>query len=73
MFCYECHEELIHNPVFLPNDISKFAELVRLRGLTEVQKPDNRQGIAERIKLMHEVIAAGLAVLAKSSEAEQIK
>ena len=33
LFCYECHEELLHNPVFLPEDIKAFAALVKARGL----------------------------------------
>src|SRR4051812_10815001 len=35
VFCYECHEELLHNPVLLPKDIDAFARLVRIRGLSE--------------------------------------
>lgn len=56
VFCYECHEELIHNPVFLPEDIGMFAELVRLRKLNEHVKSDDRTSIAGRIKLLHEVM-----------------
>ncbi len=26
VFCYDCHEELLHNPVFLPIDIALFAD-----------------------------------------------
>lgn len=26
LFCYECHEELIHNPVFLPGDLRVLAK-----------------------------------------------
>lgn len=65
LFCYECHEELIHNPVLLPEDISQFAELVKLRGLSEVVKTDSREAIAGRVKLFHEVIVCGLAALLK--------
>lgn len=60
-FCYECHEELLHNPVLLPEDISRFAELVRRRGLSEETKTESRSPIAGRIKLFREVIALGLA------------
>lgn len=62
-FCYECHELLLHNPVLLEEDIKNLAELVRLRGLSEVEKPDNHQLIAGRIELFHEVIRTGLAQL----------
>jgi hypothetical protein len=65
VFCYECHEELLHNPVFLPEDIERFAKLVSLRGWSEKQKPDSRKRIAGRIKLLHEVIDCGLGVMVK--------
>jgi hypothetical protein len=61
VFCYECHEELLHNPVLLPSDIAAFAELVRLRGLSESEKSENREKLAGRIRLLHEVISCGLA------------
>jgi len=67
VFCYECHEELIHNPVLLPEDISRFAELVKQRGLSEEIKTKNREPIAGRIALFHEVIACGLTSLLKRS------
>lgn len=60
VFCYECHEELLHNPVLLPGDIAKFARLVKLRGLSETRKRVGRSRIAGRIILLHEVIARGL-------------
>lgn len=62
-FCYECHEELLHNPVLLPEDISRFAELVKKRGLSEDSKTEDRKRIARRIMLFHEVIALGLRTL----------
>lgn len=39
-YCYECHEELLHNPVLTPEDIREFAQLVRSRELHEDQKPE---------------------------------
>jgi hypothetical protein len=63
VFCYECHEELVHNPVLLPEDISRFAELVKQRGLSEEMKAENREPIAGRVALFHEVIACGLVSL----------
>ena len=59
-FCYECHEELIHNPVFLPEDVQRFAELVSARGLDEQEKTDDRNRLAGRIQLLHDVIRTGL-------------
>ena len=61
VFCYECHEELIHNVVFLPEDIEKLAELVRKRRLNEKNKSKSRKNIAGRIKLLHEVVEIGRA------------
>ena len=64
IFCYECHEELLHNPVLLPEDIAAFSDIVRNRDLEENHKPGNRQKIAGRIKLFHEIISKGLAAVA---------
>ena len=63
VFCYECHEELLHNPVLLPNEVRLFAELVRSRGLNENIKSEERSPLAGRVKLFHEVISAGLEAL----------
>lgn len=60
LFCYECHEELLHNPVLLPDDIAKFARLVQLRGLSGTKKSVGKSLIARRIILLHEVIVRGL-------------
>ncbi len=64
-FCYECHEELIHNPVFLPEDVRAFAELVRSRKLHEVSKSSRRSKIAGRIKLLQghlSILGSGLDI-----------
>ncbi len=63
VFCYECHEELLHNPVFLPDDIEGLAELVKDRDLSETTKSDSRAKHASRIELLHEIIARGIEVL----------
>ena len=62
-FCYECHEELLHNPVLLPTDIKRFRELVRMRGLNESEKTESKDKIARRIELLHEVIEKGIKAL----------
>ncbi|MGH9633648.1 MAG: hypothetical protein ACRD72_02310 [Candidatus Angelobacter sp.] len=67
-YCYECHEELLHNPVLLPADIKIFATLVKQRGLDETKKDDKRDKLAGRIELFHEIIAAGLAALSEVSK-----
>jgi len=66
-FCYECHEELLHNPVLLPEDVKRFAELVHLRGLREERKPRGRSKVAGRIVLLREVVSLGLDELLASS------
>lgn len=67
VYCYECHEELLHNPVFTPVDMERFAKLVRLRGLNEDRKSGDRSKLAGRIMLLQEIVEAGLtAVLSKS-------
>ena len=62
-FCYDCHEELLHNPVFLPDDIIGFSELVRLRKLDESEKTQSREELAGRIKLLHEALETGIKIL----------
>jgi hypothetical protein len=65
VFCYECHEVLLHNPVLLPEDVKQFSALVRKRGFSEDEKPDDYACIAGRIKLFHDVIVRGLSSLEK--------
>ncbi len=60
VFCYECHEELLHNPVLLPTDVKRFAELVKLKGLNENRKNESKDKIAKRIELLHVVIEKGI-------------
>jgi hypothetical protein len=62
-YCYECHEELIHNPVFLPDDIADFSELVKARGLSEAEKSADRSKLAGRIRLLLDVIRTGLKAM----------
>jgi hypothetical protein len=68
VFCYECHEELLHNPVFLPEEITLFAEITKRRGLSEKSKSEDRSRLAGRIKLLHEVISTGLKAVANESD-----
>lgn len=65
IFCYECREELLRNPVLLPEDVSQFAQLVKRRGLGEKQKTESRVPIAGRVVLLHEVISLGIATARK--------
>lgn len=63
IFCYECHEELIHNPVLLPEDIERFHQLVSLSGLIEIEKGESSEMHGKRIRLFHEAIALGFETL----------
>jgi hypothetical protein len=60
VYCYDCHEELLHNPVFTETQMRQFSQLVALRGLNEDAKPIDRDKLAGRIRLLNEVIAEGL-------------
>ena len=60
ILCYECHKELLGNPVLLPGEVARFADLVKRRGLREEVKTQSRAPIAGRVELLHEVIALGL-------------
>jgi hypothetical protein len=62
VFCCECHEEHLHNPVLLPQDVERFAQLVKLRRLSERNKGAQRHRIAGRVRLLHEVVDRGLDV-----------
>ena len=68
VFCYECHELLLHNPVLLPEGVRRFSALVRKRGLSEDEKRDDYVRIAGRIALFHDVIAHGLSSIEKENE-----
>jgi hypothetical protein len=65
VFCYECHELLLHNPVLLPEDVKRFSALVQKCGFSEDEKPDDCTRIAGRIKLLHDVIERGLSSFEK--------
>ena len=46
--------------MFLHTDVSRFAELVKLRKLSESEKTANRDKLAGRIRLLHEVLEVGI-------------
>ena len=68
VYCYECHELVLHNPVLLPDDVAAFGRLIRERSLDEQVKGDSLQKVAGRVELFHEVIVAGLKVLTSAGE-----
>lgn len=68
LFCYECHEELLHNPVLLREDIDLLASLVKLRGLDEEHKTADRSKLGDRIMLLHEALARGLRILVQEHD-----
>ena len=61
VLCYECHSELLFHPVLLPEDVARFSDLVKRRGLNELVKSESRAPIAGRVALLHEVIGLGVA------------
>jgi len=63
VFCYDCHEELLHNPILLPEDIAAFSVLVKDRNLHENVKTESKEKLAGRIELLHEIIRQGLKEL----------
>lgn len=67
-YCYDCHEELLHNPVFRPIDVRRFAKLVKLRKLSETEKTASRKKLAGRIKLLHKVLELGIEKLLEIEE-----
>ncbi len=73
VFCYDCGEILLHNPVFLPEDVEGFARLVQDRRLDEPVKTDATGKLAGRIKLLHEVISRGLASCLSDENGSQAK
>jgi hypothetical protein len=60
IFCYDCHEELLHNPILLSEDIKRLSKIIEARGIGEVTKSESLESIGERIKLFHEIIEKGL-------------
>jgi hypothetical protein len=68
LLCYDCHELLIHNPVFLPDDLVQFAALVRANGFSEDDKEESYDKLAGRVKLLSAVIRLGLAEMSKMPE-----
>ena len=68
IFCYDCGEVLLHNPVLLPKDISKLSEIYRLNGVNEDEKESNMKKYRERIRLFHYTIQKGLDSLLKETK-----
>ena len=63
VYCYECHELVLHNPVLVPQEVTAFRELIKIRGLDEPAKGESHEKLAGRIRLFQEVIAAGLKAM----------
>lgn len=66
VLCYDCHEELLHNPVLLPEELDMLAKLASMRGLSEDNRTDDRTKLGGRIKLLHEAVHLGLESLLRS-------
>mgnify|MGYP001619825991 CR=1 FL=1 len=61
--CYDCHEELLHNPVLSPDNMKGFKELVRKKHWDERNKKDGKEKIRGRIKLLQEIIDKGINIM----------
>jgi len=68
VFCYECHEELLHNPILLPDDIAKLRQCFVQKGITETEKTNDRILAARRVALLHEVIQRGISSMQNDSK-----
>jgi hypothetical protein len=60
IYCYDCHEVLLHNPVLLPNGIKRLRKIIVALGYGERKKERGYRKLAGRIRLLHDVIDAGL-------------
>jgi hypothetical protein len=69
IFCYDCGEILLHNPVLLGEDFERFANLIRARGLSEDTKERNYTKFTGRVALFHEIIARGIKTLCEEEQA----
>ena len=67
VYCYECHEELLHNPVLLPEDVQLFKKLVQRHNLSEDVKTESKELLGKRISLFHEAISLGLKELEETT------
>ena len=65
VLCYDCHEVLLHNPIFLKKDLDRFRMLIKDHGFNETKKTESTRQLAGRIVLLHEIIEKGLEVLDK--------
>lgn len=68
VFCYECHEILLHNPVFTRKNIADFAALVKERNIDEPEKTEKFEKLARRIQLLQEVIEQGISILKNKAD-----
>jgi len=55
----------------LPEDVRALSELVRCRDLHEQEKPNHKEKIAGRVRLLHEVIARGINALLEAEGANR--
>jgi len=67
VFCYECQEILLHNPVFTRENILALADLVKQDHLDEPKKNRTNEKLGGRVRLLHEVIELGLRAVKDKS------
>ena len=71
--CFECHEELLHNPILTSKNIKTLSTLVKKTGSGERRKPEDKKRIANRILLFHAVIDTGLEALNRKNKSSLMR
>ena len=73
IYCYDCHELLLHNPVLLPNDVERLREIIVARGYGERMKERGYRKLAGRIRLLHDAIDLGLDGLLRLTRRKRLR
>ena len=63
LFCFDCHEVMLHNPVFTRENIQTLRQIIHKHNLNEDEKEKGYTKVKERIKLLQTVIEEGLKKL----------
>ena len=61
-YCYDCHEELLHNPIILKSEMDKLAEIFKIIGANEDVKTERKDKLKQRIITLKEVIRKGIDI-----------
>jgi len=61
-YCYDCHEELLHNPIILKTEMDKLSEIFKIIGANEDVKTESKDKLKQRIVTLKEVIRKGIDI-----------